>query len=62
MIRVQCNANHTDLAIDGLIGAFAKLKQLILLPRREERNPQGGFAKLEMLEKVQTFYAKRFAG
>jgi hypothetical protein len=62
VIRVQCNANHTEEAIDGLMGAFAKLKQAISLPRREGTDGPGGFAKSGMLEKVQTFYAKRFAG
>ena len=27
VLRVQCNANHTEAAIDGLIDAFAALKQ-----------------------------------
>jgi glycine C-acetyltransferase len=62
VIRVQCNANHTDVAIDGLIGAFAKLKQVISLPRREGTDGPGGFAKFGMLEKVHAFYAKKSAG
>ena len=24
VIRIQCNSNHTDLALDGLIGAFER--------------------------------------
>src|SRR5206468_10533356 len=34
VIRVQCNANHTDEAIEGLLRAFAELKQVIPLPSR----------------------------
>jgi glycine C-acetyltransferase len=29
VLRVQCNANHDDSAIDGLIGAFARLSEAI---------------------------------
>jgi hypothetical protein len=31
VLRVQCNANHEDSAIDGLIGAFARLSEAINL-------------------------------
>jgi len=37
VIRVQCNANHADEAIDGLIAAFAELRAAIAMPRRSER-------------------------
>jgi len=32
VLRVQCNANHDDAAIDGLIAAFADLAETINLP------------------------------
>jgi 7-keto-8-aminopelargonate synthetase-like enzyme len=34
VLRVQCNANHDDRSIDGLIEAFAALKDAIALPGR----------------------------
>ena len=36
VIRVQCNSNHTDAEIDGLIAAFAALKLVIRLPLRSQ--------------------------
>ncbi len=36
VLRVQCNANHDDDAIDGLLGAFRALAAAITLPRRDE--------------------------
>ncbi len=32
VLRVQCNANHDDRSIDGLIGAFASLTEAMGLP------------------------------
>jgi hypothetical protein len=32
VLRVQCNANHDDSSIDGLINAFAALSQAMALP------------------------------
>jgi 7-keto-8-aminopelargonate synthetase-like enzyme len=41
VLRVQCNANHTDAAIDGLIGAFGRLCEVMNLsihaPERANR-------------------------
>src|SRR5690606_12872005 len=37
VIRVQCNANHAEQAIDGLISAFAELREVVTMPRRSER-------------------------
>lgn len=37
VIRVQCNANHEDEAVDGLIGAFAELREVVTMPKRSER-------------------------
>jgi len=36
VLRVQCNANHDDDAIDGLLDAFRALAAAIALPRRDE--------------------------
>ena len=63
VIRIQCNANHTGAAIDGLISAFAKLMQVISLPRREGSGRLRRLREIrDRLEKVHTFYAKRSAG
>jgi len=35
VLRVQCNANHEDASIDGLIEAFEALTRSIALPRRD---------------------------
>ncbi len=35
VLRVQCNANHDDASIDGLIEAFDALTRSIALPRRD---------------------------
>jgi 7-keto-8-aminopelargonate synthetase-like enzyme len=32
VLRIQCNANHSDAAIDGLIQAFAALAKVMNLP------------------------------
>jgi 7-keto-8-aminopelargonate synthetase-like enzyme len=40
VLRVQCNANHLDTSIDGLIEAFEALTRSIKLPRRDDF-PQG---------------------
>ena len=42
VLRVQCNANHEDAAIDGLVAAFAALARTLNLPvRRAGRELQG---------------------
>ena len=41
VIRVQCNANHTETAIDDLIEAFQALQQVIRLPLRSEVSRSG---------------------
>jgi glycine C-acetyltransferase len=35
VLRVQCNANHEDASIDGLIEAFGALTRSIAVPRRD---------------------------
>jgi 7-keto-8-aminopelargonate synthetase-like enzyme len=62
VIRVQCNANHTDAAIEGLIRAFANLKQVMLLPSRSHQARAGDGARSWILEKVSTFCADKLAG
>jgi 7-keto-8-aminopelargonate synthetase-like enzyme len=42
VLRVQCNANHADASIDGLIDAFSDLTDAMpLLQRRGGRSPGG---------------------
>jgi 7-keto-8-aminopelargonate synthetase-like enzyme len=62
VIRVQCNANHTDEAIDGLISAFANLKQVTPLPSRARSLGAGAGASTGILEKAYAFCSKRLAG
>jgi 7-keto-8-aminopelargonate synthetase-like enzyme len=58
VIRVQCNANHTDTEIDGLIVAFRALKEVIRLPLRSQA--QGATAKI--LQKVYGYCGVKVAG
>ena len=58
VIRVQCNANHTDTEIKGLIAAFGALKQVIRLPSRSQA--PGAAAKI--LQKVYAYCADKVAG
>jgi 7-keto-8-aminopelargonate synthetase-like enzyme len=44
VLRVQCNANHDDSAIDGLIGAFARLSEVIGPFRQDGSSSRGGAA------------------
>jgi 7-keto-8-aminopelargonate synthetase-like enzyme len=37
VIRVQCNANHTAESVDGLLAAFAAMRDVVPTPRRSER-------------------------
>lgn len=37
VIRVQCNANHEDESVDGLISAFTELREVVTMPRRSTR-------------------------
>ncbi len=58
VIRVQCNANHTDTEINGLLAAFAALKQAISLPTRSQKpGPAGQF-----LQKIYAYCAEKVAG
>ncbi len=41
VLRVQCNANHEDRAIDGLIDAFASLTEAMGLPAPAEKSTSG---------------------
>jgi glycine C-acetyltransferase len=36
VLRVQCNANHDEASIDGLIAAFADLAEILDLPDHAE--------------------------
>ena len=38
VIRVQCNANHTEEAVDGLVDAFRALKSAISMPTRSTQS------------------------
>ena len=38
VIRVQCNANHTEEAVDGLVDAFRALKGAIKMPTRSTQS------------------------
>jgi 7-keto-8-aminopelargonate synthetase-like enzyme len=44
VLRVQCNANHDDSSIDGLIGAFSRLRDVIDLSPRIEYSGRGALA------------------
>ena len=61
MIRIQCNANHTDEAIDRLIDAFAVLKQHVPMPSRsgEERDERSS---ARLVEKGQSYLLRKSAG
>jgi len=58
VIRVQCNANHTDTEINELIAAFAALKQEIRLPSRT----QSPGATKQIFQKVYAYCANKVAG
>ncbi len=58
VIRVQCNANHTDTEINGLIAGFAALKQAMGLPASSQRPGVAG----QMLQKLYTYCADKVAG
>jgi 7-keto-8-aminopelargonate synthetase-like enzyme len=58
VIRVQCNANHTDTEINGLIAAFEALKQVIRLPLKS----QAPGATAQILRKVYAYCADKVAG
>jgi 7-keto-8-aminopelargonate synthetase-like enzyme len=40
LIRIQVNANHPPAAIDGLVAAFAELKQAFKLPAASAQRPR----------------------
>ncbi len=58
VIRVQCNANHTDTEINGLIAAFAALKQAMGLPASSQRPGVAG----QVLQKLYAYCAEKVAG
>ncbi len=58
VIRVQCNANHTDSEINGLLAAFATLKQAIRLPSRSQKPGPAG----QILQKIYAYCAEKVAG
>ena len=55
VIRVQCNANHTETSVDGLISAFEALKQVIHLPQKTDSR---GWAS-GVIEKVSAYCAEK---
>ncbi len=57
VIRVQCNANHTDTEINGLIAAFEALEQVIRLPLNRKRRRDR-----QILRKVYAYCADKVAG
>lgn len=58
VIRVQCNANHTDTEINGLIAAFEALKQVIRLPLKS----QAPGATAQIVRQVYAYCADKVAG
>lgn len=61
IIRIQCNANHTDEAIDRLVDAFAVLKQHISMPSRSEKKREKSVVD-RMVEKGQSYLLRKTAG
>ena len=43
VLRIQCNANHDDAAIEGLVAAFAALTQTMALPGTTASSPPRAF-------------------
>lgn len=58
VIRIQCNSNHTEAALEDLIGAFEALKQTIRLPLRTEGSGKAG----SILQKLTAFCAEKMVG
>ncbi|QEH36176.1 8-amino-7-oxononanoate synthase [Aquisphaera giovannonii] len=59
VLRVQCNANHSDDAIDGLVSAFDALAHSrIKLPRKGDRRGWG----TAVLDKVAAYCAEKLVG
>ncbi|WP_165226920.1 aminotransferase class I/II-fold pyridoxal phosphate-dependent enzyme [Aquisphaera insulae] len=59
VLRIQCNANHSEDAIDGLASAFRALcSSKIQIPRRSDRRGWGAAA----LEKVAAYCAEKLVG
>jgi 7-keto-8-aminopelargonate synthetase-like enzyme len=58
VIRVQCNSNHSEPAIKGLLGAFEALKRHVPLPLRSQSR---GWA-TGMLEQISSYYAAKLVG
>lgn len=58
VIRVQCNANHTDAAIDGLLDAFAALKRVMRLPLKTDSRSCAG----DVLRKLTAYCAEKLVG
>jgi 7-keto-8-aminopelargonate synthetase-like enzyme len=61
VIRVQCNANHTDEAITGLVDAFATLQKAMKLPTRTQSS-RGGNVFSKMLEGGYSYWIEKLAG
>jgi hypothetical protein len=55
---VQCNANHTDDEINGLIAAFQALKRVMRLPSPS----QAPGATARVFQKVYAYCADKIAG
>jgi 7-keto-8-aminopelargonate synthetase-like enzyme len=60
VIRIQCNANHTDASIGGLIDAFDALRQAFDLPSRSRRDRAGLIG--GWIEKAQDYCARKLVG
>jgi hypothetical protein len=61
VIRVQCNANHTDDQIDGLVRAFGSLRDAVDLPS-PARSTGRGAAASRVFEKGHSYIAETLAG
>jgi 7-keto-8-aminopelargonate synthetase-like enzyme len=58
VIRLQCNANHSKAAIDGLITAFDSLKRVIRMPRQTDARSWTG----EVMQKISAHCAEKLVG
>lgn len=61
ILRIQCNANHTDEAIEGLVAAFARLKQALRLPTETGRASDVSVL-ARLVQKGQSYLLGRAAG
>jgi 7-keto-8-aminopelargonate synthetase-like enzyme len=60
IIRIQCNANHTDEAIDQLIDGFAVLKQHVPMPSRSRSKSERSIV-TRLVEKGQSYLLRKSA-